>query len=208
MNKKDYQQVYRAKFSSLTYADINKAFFNLKEYPNCKLSMSVDARSIIDYKVGINFSNLLTSNILDYIDEEDINKKELLSYGPYQTPTLWKERDNYIPHKIYQIYVEIKADDNKIYKIYMNRTYENEIDIKNVCNYLKMNSFLLVENIITRRNIKDPPLGLKTTTMLKMASSQLKLSPKFANHIAQDLYMDGYISIQELVQLNILLILI
>ena len=51
--------------------------------------MSVDARSIIDYKVGISFSKLLTSNILDFIEENENLEKDVLSYGPCQTPTLW-----------------------------------------------------------------------------------------------------------------------
>ena len=202
MNKKNYQQVYRANFSALTYTDINKAFFNLKEYPNYKLSMSVDARSIIDYKVGISFSKLLTSNILDYIDddEDDINNKDVLSYGPCQTPSLWfcvqrkKERDNFIPTKSYQIYVEIKADDDKKYKIYMNKKYENESSVKRVFDDIKSKFSLSVERIITSKNIKDSPPGLKTTTMLKMASNLLGISPKEASDIAQKLYMDGYIS--------------
>ena len=76
MNKKEYQQVFRAQFSSLTNTDIKNAFNNLEEYPNCQLSMSVDARSIIDYKVGISFSKLFTYEILNFIDEENISDKK------------------------------------------------------------------------------------------------------------------------------------
>jgi DNA topoisomerase-3 len=77
MNKKKYQQVFRAKFSSLVDIDIKRAFLNLEDYPNCKLSMSIDARSIIDFKVGISFSNLFTLEILKYIDKENEVKKDL-----------------------------------------------------------------------------------------------------------------------------------
>ena len=65
--------------------------------------MSIDARTIIDYKVGLSFSRLLTSNILNFIEENEISKKDVLSYGPCQTPALWfcvqkkKEIDNFIP---------------------------------------------------------------------------------------------------------------
>ncbi len=89
MNKNYYQQVYRAIFSSLTEREIQKAFDGLREYPNCDLSMSIDARTIIDYKVGLSFSRLLTSNILNFIEENEISKKDVLSYGPCQTPALW-----------------------------------------------------------------------------------------------------------------------
>ena len=53
MNKRDYQQIYRAQFNSLTKKDIRQSFENLNDYPDKELSMSVDARSIIDFKVGV-----------------------------------------------------------------------------------------------------------------------------------------------------------
>jgi reverse gyrase len=88
MNKRNYQQIYRAKFNSLTEKDIKLAFDNLSDYPNKKLSMSVDARSIIDFKVGVCFTSLFSSKILPYLEiiRDHFN---IISYGPCQTPTLW-----------------------------------------------------------------------------------------------------------------------
>jgi DNA topoisomerase IA len=64
MNKRNYQQIYRAKFNSLTKKDIKDSFNNLSEYPNRNLSMAVDARSIIDFKVGVCFTRLFSTQIL------------------------------------------------------------------------------------------------------------------------------------------------
>ena len=200
MNQKHYQQVYRAIFSALTKRDIENAFYELRDYPNCELSMSVDARSIIDYKVGISFSKLLTSNILDFIEENENLEKDVLSYGPCQTPTLWfcvqrkKKIDEFIPSKLYNIYVRIKGDDDEFYKIYMNKQYQNKESAKYILEDLKKNFYLSVQWITERKLIENSPEGLNTTTMLKKASSQLKISPKEASYIAQDLYMKGYIS--------------
>ena len=106
MNKRDYQQIYRAKFSSLNKNDIRGTFNTHKDYPNCQLSMKVDARSIIDFKVGISFSIFFTREIFTYPDENNKNyykKRRLLSYGPNQTPALYlcvqrkKEIENFIP---------------------------------------------------------------------------------------------------------------
>ena len=132
MNTKFYQQIYRAKFSALTKTEIKLAFNNLKDYPNCKLSMSVYARSIIDYKVGISFSKLFTYEILDYIEEDDISNNKVLSYGPCQTPTLWfcvqrkKEIGNFIPSKYYKIYIEIKIDTGERHIIYLNNEFSKK----------------------------------------------------------------------------------
>ena len=91
MNKKKYQQVYRTTFLSLANTDINNSFDFLEEYPYCELLMSVDARAIIDYKVGISFNKLLTYEILDYIDEKSISDKKVLSYGLCKTMILCKK---------------------------------------------------------------------------------------------------------------------
>lgn len=210
MNKKKYQQVYRAVFSSLTYRDIHNDFDNLKCYPNCQLSMSVDARSIIDYKVGISFSNLLTCEVLEFLDRKEIKKRKdleeifrnkyILSYGPCQTPSLYfcvqrkREIEKFIPSILYKIYVEIITNEGKIYKIYMERKFDRKNSAKIILDDLKKNFWIKVENIEYRRCSKNSPVGLKTTTMLKMASTQLKISLKEASDIAQQLYMGGFIS--------------
>ena len=64
MNKRNYQQIYRALFSSLSEEDIKKSFNQLKNYPDDKLSLSVDARGIIDLKVGVSLTRFLTNEIL------------------------------------------------------------------------------------------------------------------------------------------------
>ena len=68
MNKKNYQQIYRAKFSSLTKPDLQNAFNNLNTIPNKNESLSVDCRQIIDLKIGVSFTRFLTSAILPGLD--------------------------------------------------------------------------------------------------------------------------------------------
>jgi len=71
--------VYRAKFSSLVKGDLIHAFKGLKDGPNKNESVSVDARQIIDLKIGVTFSRFQTL----YFTEKysDLNAK-LISYGP------------------------------------------------------------------------------------------------------------------------------
>jgi DNA topoisomerase-3 len=79
MTKEKFMQVYRAKFSSIVKQDLVEAFHALDSGPNKNESMSVDARQIIDLKIGVAFSRFQTN----YFTEKypNLNSK-LISYGP------------------------------------------------------------------------------------------------------------------------------
>ena len=198
LNKRKYQQIYRAKFNSLTVKDIRQSFENLDQYPNKKLSMSVDARSVIDFKVGVCFSRLFSEEILRYIKKN--NKKRIMSYGPCQTPTLWfcvqraKEKKKYKSTSYYKIYIEIEDEKKNVYKLYMNKKLKSKNDLIKRLNKVKCYFFTELVNKKYKKKRQSPPFGLKTTTMLKMASLQLGLSPYEASRDAQKLYMYGLIS--------------
>jgi len=49
MTPRNYQQIYRAKFSSLTKEDLKKAYNNLNDIPNLLDSLFVDARQVNIY---------------------------------------------------------------------------------------------------------------------------------------------------------------
>ena len=194
MNRRNYQQIYRAKFNALTPKDIRESFYNLKDYPNKELSMSVDARSIIDFKVGVCFTRLFSTKILRYI--EKYNKKgfvkKIMSYGPCQTPTLWfcvqglKERKKFQPKSYYRIVIEIEDDVGEIHQLVMDQKFDNKNELFRRLNKIKFNFFVDLKKIKYKKKKQPPPAGLKTFTMLKMASLQLGLSPYDASKDAQN----------------------
>lgn len=196
MNRKPYQQIYRAKFSSLTKPDLKAAFNNLRERPNKFESLSVDVRQVIDLKIGVSFTRFLTSSILPGLKEEEI---KLLSYGPCQTPTLWfcvdrqKEINSYVPKEYFRIYTDIEVK-----KIKKRIFYEkNFYDRKSTDEFLKKFQETKKANVLSvdvKVNQKTPPAGMNTVQMLRIASSYLKISPHHTMVIAEKLYTMGYIT--------------
>ena len=59
---------------------------------------------------------------------------------------------------------------------------------------MRFNFFSELTNIKHKDKRQLPPPGIKTTTLLTMASLQLKISPYDASKIAQQLYIKGLIS--------------
>lgn len=57
------QNVFRAKFSSITAEDIIHAYNNLKSVPNINESLSVDARQEIDLKIGVTYSRFMSMHL-------------------------------------------------------------------------------------------------------------------------------------------------
>ena len=79
------QRVYRAKFSSIAKKDIVASFEGLKYEPNYNEALSVDARQVLDLKIGVAFSRYQTNALSSIIKKAGIR---MITYGPCQTPTL------------------------------------------------------------------------------------------------------------------------
>lgn len=85
LSPQPYRRVYRAHFYSLVESELKQSYSNLNEGPDLFLSLSVDARQIIDLKVGVAFTRYQSMFLKDrYIEFKD----KVISYGPCQTPTL------------------------------------------------------------------------------------------------------------------------
>ena len=198
LNRRDYQQIFRAKFSSLTKKDLKAAFDHISEYADKNISLSVDARQVIDLKIGVSFTRFLTSSILPALSDLD-ESFNMLSYGPCQTPTLWfcvnreNEIKNFVSTPFYKLFIEIDVNGNR-YKLYYSKKYEKKNELNDILDNLRKIKEVKVKEIITEKNTKTPPVGLNTATLLKIASSFLKMSPHDTMVIAENLYTKGYIT--------------
>ena len=195
MNKKGYQQIYRALFSSLIKEDIKRSFDEIGNYPDNKLSLSVDAREIIDLKVGVSLTRFLTFSIKPHLP--DNIKSNVISYGPCQTPTLWfcVERQRQIENRTdsltyYKIFLEININEQKI-KIYLDDDFKNEKDVKEKIVELQKNKLLTVVEMKSENKTLPHPNALNTVNMFKIASKELGISPNKTMYLAENLYIWG-----------------
>ena len=197
MNKKRYQQIYRAKFSSLTKKDLKYAFDNISEPPNLYESLSVDCRQVIDLKIGVSFTRFLTSSILPSLNLSDSYK--ILSYGPCQTPTLWfcverqKEIENFVSKEYYKPYVELEINMFRHKLYYAKNIFDNK-ELSKIMSKLKGAENAVVKQVLLEHNTKSAPVGMNTVNMLRAASSFLKMSPHDTMVVAEKLYTMGYIT--------------
>ncbi len=112
------KNIFRAHFSSLAKQDLQAAYQELTDSPNQNESLAVDARQIIDLKVGVVFSRFQTM----YFTKKYHNLADkMISFGPCQTPTLGfcvkrnYEINNFVPKAYYKISVNVaKEKDEKI----------------------------------------------------------------------------------------------
>lgn len=198
MNKNKFQQIYRAKFSSLTKKDLKYAFDNLYEPPNKNLSLSVDCRQVMDLKIGVSFTRFLTSNILPGLTGIPESTK-ILSYGPCQTPTLWfcvnreKEINTFKSQLYYKVYIEIEINKFR-HKLYLDKCFYNKNEVNEIIEKLKQAKEVNVDSVEAKQNSKSAPVGLNTVNLLKIASSYLKMSPHQTMVVAENLYTKGYIT--------------
>ncbi|KAL4461084.1 hypothetical protein ABPG72_006463 [Tetrahymena utriculariae] len=205
------QYIFRAKFSSITQVDIIKAYEQLSAKPDLNQSLAVDARQILDLKLGLSFSKFQTRYLQN---KYNIQGKKKISYGPCQTPTLafcverHDEIENFKPQTYYTVQVKLNENvklfqlssffKNLIYfqvtaKWSKEETFDQE-EAKKVLSEVQTSNQLMVKSISTVQAIKSRPVGLNTVNMLRIASKKYEIGPHDAIHIAESLYLLGYIT--------------
>jgi DNA topoisomerase III len=113
------QRVYRAKFSSIAAKDLQQAFADLKAEPSFNESVSVDARQVLDLKIGVAFSRFQTKALQKTLGVGR-GAKIPITYGPCQTPTLGfcvdqaEKIKKFIPEPFWKIELTIQEKDKKI----------------------------------------------------------------------------------------------
>jgi len=189
--------IFRAKFSAITETEIRYAMQNLVE-PNKNESLSVDARQELDLRVGCAFTRFQTRYFQGKYGDLD---SSLISFGPCQTPTLGfcVERHDQIqsfkPETYWQLQVEVKMASGQCIKLDWSRVRVFDRDVANMFhNIVKGCEMATVTSISQKEKSKARPIALNTVEMLRVASSSLGIGPQQTMHVAEKLYIQGYIS--------------
>ena len=166
--------------------------------PNKNEALSVDARQILDLKIGVSFTRFQTKFFQGKYGNLD---SKLISYGPCQTPTLGfcvKRHDEILSFKPEPYYtltlVTLTAPPIRAHHVKGHIKHQPTADgIYQKLLPLKKGTATVLSINKSKHKLKKP-VGLNTVQLLKLGSTQLGMSPHMTLSIAEHLYLSGFIT--------------
>lgn len=185
------KNAYRAKFSALTESEIKRAFSNLMKSLDLNQVYAGLTRHYLDFYWGINLTRALT---------RIVNNGKIISCGRVQTPTLnlILEREleirNFIPKDFWVIKALFDKSGEKFYGEYIEgRIFDKEKAFKifEECHKAKD---VKIESIESKKVKVKPLPPFNLTSLQSEAYKFFKFSPSKTLKIAEELYLDGFIT--------------
>jgi DNA topoisomerase-1 len=183
-------RIQRARYSALTKEEIERAFDNLDElsYP---LANAGAARQDIDLLWGATLTRAVSIASRRF-------GSNFLSVGRVQSPTLGlivereMERRAHVAKPFWELFAKFQHPDG---------SFEAHHTVDKFWEKAEADTALAgtsnpgtVKSVTARKNTRKPPTPYNTTAFSTDASSRLGITPASAMRIAEDLYMDGFIS--------------
>ena len=182
--------IQRARYSALTKEEIERAFDDLDtlSYP---LANAGAARQDIDLLWGATLTRAVSIASRRF-------GSNFLSVGRVQSPTLGlivereMERRAHVAKPFWELFAKFEHPDG---------TFETHHSVDKFWDKAEADAALagtsapgVVKAVTARKNTRKPPTPYNTTAFSTDASSRLGITPASAMRIAEDLYMDGFIS--------------
>ena len=189
-NNGDFADVKRARYSALTKDEIQRAFDNLEEL-SMPLANAGAARQDIDLIWGATLTRSVSMATRRF-------GSNFLSVGRVQSPTLGLivqrelERRAHEPEPFWEVTATFAHPDGNFVAEHTTDKFWDEAEAKAAVANSKTPG--TVKEISAKKNTRKPPTPLNTTAFTTDVSSRLGITPSRAMRIAEDLYMDGYIS--------------
>jgi DNA topoisomerase-1 len=182
--------VKRARYSALTKDEIERAFGDLDvlSYP---LAFAGAARQDIDLLWGAALTRAISLATRRF-------GSNFLSVGRVQSPTLGlvvereMERRAHVSKPYWEVFAKFAHPDGTFEAHHATDKFWDRGEAETAL--AETSSPGVVEQIASRRNTRKPPAPFNTTSFTTEASSRLGITPASAMRIAEDLYMDGFIS--------------
>ena len=183
-------KIQRARYSALTKEEIERAFSEL-DFLSYPLANAGAARQDIDLLWGATLTRAVSLASRRF-------GSNFLSVGRVQSPTLGlivereMERRAHVAKPFSEVFAKFEHPDG---------TFEAHHSVDKFWERSEAEAALAgtsspgtVKSVTARKNTRKPPTPYNTTAFSTDASSRLGITPASAMRIAEDLYMDGFIS--------------
>src|SRR3954447_10713953 len=194
-------RIKRARYSALTKQEIERAFGSLDDL-SYDLANAGAARQDIDLIWGATLTravSLATPRFgSHFLSAPRGFGSNFLSVGRVQSPTLGLiverelERRAHVPKPYWEIFARFQHPDGAFEAHHATDKFWEKAEADAALAGTKSPG--VVKEVSSRRNSRRPPTPYNTTAFTTDASSRLGITPSRAMQIAEDLYMDGFIS--------------
>ena len=181
--------VKRARFSAITPQEIHGAFSDLKELDTA-LAAAGEARQVIDLVWGASLTRFISIAARR-------GGKNILSVGRVQSPTLAmivdreKEIEAFVPEKYWTLQLTSEKAGEEFTARHATARFTVQAEAEAARDRTKPP--LLVREVKEGEKVDRPPAPFDTTGFL-VAAGRLGFSASNAMRVAEDLYMNGFIS--------------
>ncbi|UJA19004.1 DNA topoisomerase I [Thermoleophilia bacterium SCSIO 60948] len=183
-------EVTRARYSALTKDEIERAFGDLDKL-SFELAHAGAARQDIDLIWGATLTRAVSLATRRF-------GSNFLSVGRVQSPTLALiverelERRAHVAKPYWELYAKFEHPDGSFEAHHSTDKFWDKAEADKALEGTAAPG--VVTEVSSRRNSRKPPTPYNTTAFTTDASSRLGITPSRAMQIAEDLYMDGFIS--------------
>jgi DNA topoisomerase-1 len=182
--------VKRARYSALTKDEIERAFAELDDL-SYDLAYAGAARQDIDLIWGATLTRAVSLATRRF-------GSNFLSVGRVQSPTLALiverelERRAHVPKPYWELLARFQHPDGAFEAHHATDKFWEQAEAETALTNTRSPG--VVKEVSSKRNSRRPPAPYNTTAFTTDASSRLGITPSRAMQIAEDLYMDGFIS--------------
>jgi DNA topoisomerase-1 len=183
-------KVTRARYSALTKEEITRAFSELDDL-SFDLAYAGAARQDIDLIWGATLTRAVSLATRRF-------GSNFLSVGRVQSPTLGLiverelERRAHVPKPYWELFARFAHPDGAFEAHHETDKFWEKAEAEAALAGTKTPG--VVKAVTSKKNTRRPPAPYNTTAFTTDASSRLGITPSRAMRIAEDLYMDGFIS--------------